>query len=148
MTDTFTANVAQFMRASGQTVGEYNVRQTALYIGLVLEETAEMLEAIGLHGTAGTLHERADMIKRGEWDAHIRIAGRQELLDAHIDSCWVHLGAAFSQGADVRGAQREVSRANLDKIVDGAVQKDANGKVRKPAGWRGPDLSQFVRGAL
>ena len=144
--ETFVSDITRFTKAVGCTTDRFNVRQTALYIGLQLEEMAEKLEAIGLDGeTYERMVELSAKMKSGIYDAYVRDGNRAAMLDADIDLAWVTIGSALSQGADVLGAMREVARANLDKIgPDGSVIKDENGKVRKPEGWRGPDISPFV----
>lgn len=145
--ETFVADVRRFTEAVGCTTDRFNVRQTALYIGLQLEEMAEKLEAFGLTGdTFEHLLRLSKHMKEGKHDDRLANFGdREALLDADIDLAWVTIGSALSQGAEVLGAMKEVSRANLDKISpDGTVLKDENGKVKKPAGWRGPDISPYV----
>jgi len=145
--ETFVADVRRFTEAVGCTTDRFNVRQTALYIGLQLEEMAEKLEAFGLTGaTFEHLRQLSKDMKEGKHDDRLTNFGdREALLDADVDLAWVTIGSALSQGADVIGAMREVARANLDKIgPDGTVLKDENGKVKKPAGWRGPDNSPFI----
>lgn len=145
MKETFVADVKKFMEAAGQTTEGFNVRQTALYIGLQLEEMAEKLEAVGALVAADFLNETSLKFKLGRYDDGIRYADSQELLDADIDLAWVTVGAALSSGADVLGAMQEVARSNLSKIgEDGSVQKDGNGKVMKPLYYFPPDLSPFV----
>lgn len=145
-TETFVADVRRFTEAVGCTTDRFNVRQTALYIGLQLEEMAEKLEAIHVESDIPRLLRRlSDGFKSGVLDKRVANGDREAMLDADIDLAWVTIGSALSQGADVLGAMREVARANLDKIgPDGSVIKDENGKVRKPAGWRGPDNSPFI----
>lgn len=148
-TETFVADVRRFTEAVGCTTDRFNVRQTALYIGLQLEEMAEKLEAIGYAGDAllvRLMKGTSSQFKSGSFDQLVETCGdREAMLDADIDLAWVTIGSALSQGADVLGAMREVARANHDKIgPDGSVIKDENGKVRKPAGWRGPDNSPFI----
>lgn len=144
--ETFVADVRRFAELAGCTTDQFNARQTALYIGLQLEEMAEKLEAIfGCRDMmVRLLISVSSLFKRGDYDSDVAKANRECLLDADIDLAWVTVGSALSQGADVLGALREVARANLDKINVGVVKKDANGKVIKPAGWRGPDMSQFI----
>lgn len=158
--ETFIADVRQFTEAVGCTTDRFNVRQTALYIGLQLEEMAEKLQALDLDTTAGTLQDLGRMFKQGAMDSRVRLADRADMLDADIDLAWVTIGSALSQGADVLGACGEVARANMDKLVScgchydpdcerckggGLVAiKDVNGKVTKPAGWRAPDITPFV----
>ena len=168
--ETFVADVRRFTEAVGCTTDRFNVRQTALYIGLQLEEMAEKLEAIFPPnvGTMDTAQIRtlSSAFKQGALDIYVANGDRAAMLDADIDLAWVTIGSALSQGADVLGAMREVARANLDKLVECDDQhlgmdrplqdcpkcggrlayaiKDANGKVMKPAGWRGPDITPFI----
>lgn len=146
--ETFVADVRRFTEAVGCTTDRFNVRQTALYIGLQLEEMAEKLEAIGYAGDAllvRLMKGTSEQFKSGSFDQLVETGDREAMLDADIDLAWVTIGSALSQGADVLGAMREVARANLDKIgPDGTVLKDENGKVKKPAGWRGPDIAPYV----
>lgn len=166
MSERFISDVRLFTEAVGCTVDRFNVRQTALYIGLQCEELAEKLEACGLQDLPGRLQEMGTFFKMGEFDHMVEKADREGMLDADIDLAWVSIGSALSQGADVTGACREVARANLDKLVQcdethlgtdrllsdcpkcgGHLMyavKDGNGKVTKPAGWRAPDLTPFV----
>lgn len=144
--ETFVADVRRFTEAVGCTTDRFNVRQTALYIGLQLEEMAEKLEAMDVSSfVPPSLRTLSRCFKDGTLDHRVENGDREAMLDADIDLAWVTIGSALSQGADVLGAMREVARANLDKIgPDGSVIKDENGKVRKPAGWRGPDNSPFI----
>lgn len=154
-TETFVADVRRFTEAVGCTTDCFNVRQTALYIGLQLEEMAEKLEALGWDGAVATggffsdlvikLRQASTMFKQDRMDSVVESGDREAMLDADVDLAWVTVGSALSQGADLLGSMREVARANLDKIgPDGSVLKDENGKVKKPAGWRGPDNSPFI----
>lgn len=113
---------ARFMRASGQTVGEINARQFALYRNLIEEEHKELVDAVW----------RDD---------------RVEQLDALIDILVVTIGAIHSMGADATGAWREVMRTNMAKVdpVTGLVRRREDGKILKPQGWQPPDLKQYLR---
>lgn len=144
--ETFVADVRRFTEAVGCTTDRFNVRQTALYIGLQLEEMAEKLEAVCLQGgTSDQLRTMSSNFKSGYYDTLVANGDREAMLDADVDLAWVTVGSALSQGADLLGAMREVARANLDKIgPDGTVLKDENGKVKKPSGWRGPDIAPYV----
>lgn len=148
------SDVKKFMEAAEQTTDKFNVRQTALYIGLQLEEMAEKLEAI--FGSAGTLnHDVMDIVdnicdlsydlKNAYFDGDVASANRESLLDADIDQMWVTIGSVLSQGADIDGAIAEVTRSNMSKMVDGKMQKDPNGKVAKPKTFSPPDLTPFVK---
>ena len=111
----------KFMKASDQTVGEFNQDQFALYYNLIGEEFEELNEAC----SAGD---------------------RVEMLDALIDILVVTIGAIHSMGSDAEGAWKEVMASNFNKIdrQTGRVRKREDGKVLKPVGWQPPDLKPFV----
>jgi predicted HAD superfamily Cof-like phosphohydrolase len=112
----------KFMRACDQTVDHFNQDQFNLYTRLINEEVEELWQA------------NAD-------------GNRVECLDALIDILVVTVGAIHSLGADGEGAWNEVMRTNFAKIDSntGKVIKREDGKVLKPAGWKPPELAQFVR---
>lgn len=145
----FFSDVQKFMTIAGQLDSDgFNARQTALYIGLQLEEMAEKLEACGFNSASpavSLLHNASADFKRGLFDAMVQRADKEALLDADIDLAWVTIGSALSQGANVEGAAAEVSRANLAKFPEGVAVRDDNGKVVKPEGWTGPNLSAFIQ---
>ena len=112
----------KFMRASGQTVDQYDADQYQMYVGLIQEEMAELQEAIsGKDPTAE--------------------------LDALIDILVVTAGAIHSMGVDAPGAWKEVMRSNLAKIDPrtGKVRRREDGKILKPANWEPPRLSGYIR---
>jgi len=137
----FVERVLAWNRAAGNTEGEFNPRQAALYVGLILEEVAEMLEEF-----RGDIYVRqlAERFKRGEFDEAMAEADRIHLADAGCDIAVVAVGLLMSLGADVQGALREVCDSNDSKLVDGRLLKDGNGKVIKPAGYRQPNLEEFL----
>jgi len=111
-----------FMEACDQTAdGTNNKEQYDLYRSLISEELEELNEAI----------ENNDEV---------------EQLDALIDILVVTIGAIHSMGADAEEAWSEVYKTNLAKIDKdtGKVIKREDGKVLKPAGWKGPVLKQFL----
>lgn len=140
-------SVEAFMTAAQQTTLVFNERQASLYTGLQFEELAEKLEALGLNRTAQQLHALAVPFKDDRMEIAFINADRTALLDAEIDLAWVTIGAAFSAGSFVPGAVDEVARSNLAKInpATGTMDKDANGKVIKPAGWTAPNLQPFIQ---
>lgn len=148
--ETFVADVRQFTEAVGCTTDQFNVRQTALYLGLMAEEFAEVLEALSLPLHAKSLHHISNQFKTGRLDGAVLATNqRVELLDGCTDLAWVTIGAMLSQGVDVLGAMREVARSNMSKLIeapDGTplAVKDINGKVVKPASFSGPDLTPFI----
>jgi len=112
---------AKFMNACGQSVGNSNVEQYAMYLKLIDEEVGELRQAV--------------------------LAGdRVEQLDALIDILVVTVGAVQSLGADGEGAWKEVMSTNFAKIdsLTGRVRKREDGKVLKPVGWRPPELSKYI----
>jgi len=121
-------SVRDFTQAIGCTTDQYNARQTALYIGLQLEEMAEKLEAMAtpndsgfvsapLRKLSGMLNDFSADFKAGNFDAHVARADRSDMLDADVDLAWVTIGSMLSQGVDVEGACGEVERANMAKLV-------------------------------
>lgn len=147
--------VRQFMLIGGQSIQGFNVKQAGLYTGLQLEEIAEKLALIAAAEPDSTsrvqLGELVNHItvfalrfKQGYHQGAVAFADRAELLDADIDLAWVALGGAFSTSTCAPAAFAEVARANLDKYPGGVVLRDANGKIKKPEGWQGPNLLPYV----
>jgi predicted HAD superfamily Cof-like phosphohydrolase len=66
-----------------------------------------------------------------------------EAADGLADLVWVCLAAAVRMGVDLPAVWERVKAANMAKFGEGAW-KDEDGKVRKPPGWKPPD----VRGVL
>lgn len=145
--ETFVADVRKFAEAAGCTTDEFNVRQTALYIGLQLEEMAEKLEGVFFSDSlTPQMRYMSDEFKSGKYDSYVECSDRLWMLDADIDLAWVTVGAALSSGADVLGAMKEVARSNFSKMVDGKMVKDANGKVIKGPDFSPPYLAPFITG--
>lgn len=152
------AEVRKFMRNGGCTTDSFNPAQATLYVGLVLEEVAELISTISegcvdaaVHRDLCSMHSDIDayakLFKRGEFQGDVMRAHKTDgayLLDAMIDIAWVATGAALSTSTNTAGAFAEVARANNAKMPGGVCTKDANGKIVKPANWPGPDLSPFV----
>jgi predicted HAD superfamily Cof-like phosphohydrolase len=112
----------KFMTACDQTVGEFNINQLNMYLGLIKEEGDELSEAVKRMDKIGT-------------------------LDALIDIMVVTIGTLHSLGVDAEGAWNEVMRTNFAKIdpETGKVNKREDGKVLKPEGWTPPELAQFIK---
>lgn len=150
--------VKEFMQIGGQTTDHTNAAQCCLYIGLIAEELAEILRCVGkgavlasreaeLRTFALAVEGVAEAFKAGVYTGEVGACDKADLLDGAVDAAWVSMGAMFSIGSGSLAtieAFREVTRANFDKFHGGVVQRDANGKVVKPEGWRPPDLSPFV----
>lgn len=135
---------------AGNTTKTINVRQSALYLGLQLEELGEKLEAIGFVKSADVFYRMAGDFKAKKFDHQIgqalaEPARRQAMLDADMDLIVVSTGAAMSQGADVAGALQEVIDSNNSKRHDDLrLHKDTNGKIIKGPNYREPDLKPFM----
>jgi predicted HAD superfamily Cof-like phosphohydrolase len=112
----------KFMRACDQTVGEFDIKQYNMYVGLIDEEFTEFNVAFA----------NQDQV---------------EQLDALIDILVVTIGAIHSAGFDAEGAWKEVMATNFAKIDSetGKVRKREDGKVLKPVGWTPPNLAPFVK---
>jgi len=137
--------IRSFNIVAGNTHDTFNVRQSALYAGLQCEELAEKMVTLGFMGMSSVLKQMASGFKEGSFDDRFVNVDRADLLDDDIDMLVVTIGSMLSQGANVHGAFQEVHRANMDKVwPDGTMHRDSNGKVVKPEGWKGPDLSPFI----
>lgn len=113
---------AQFMRACGQTVGEFNTDQFVLYSKLSAEELKEQ-EAAELCG---------DDV---------------EVFDAQLDRLVVLVGEMLSlwPPSMIQAGWHEVMRSNMSKCVpDGqggfTTIKRKDGKILKPDTYSPPDL--------
>jgi predicted HAD superfamily Cof-like phosphohydrolase len=122
MTNIFT-DQEKFMKACDQSVGEFNINQLNMYLGLIKEEGDELQAAI---------------VKQD----------KVETLDALIDILVVTVGTLHSLGVDAEGAWNEVMKTNFAKIdtKTGKVSKREDGKVLKPEGWTPPALNNFIKG--
>lgn len=152
----FVESVIEFNAIAG-TGAEFDTRKTALYIGLQLEEMAEKIAAIepsyesrpSLSMLQETLERFSHSFKQGLYDKDVSTINRVEALDADIDLAVVALGGACAMGARVQDAAQEVMRSNLSKFptdIRGKryAEKDANGKVKKAAGYTPPNLKGMV----
>lgn len=111
---------AIFMRACGQTVGEFDLDQFNLYLKLLQEEITELQTALGQQDKVQT-------------------------LDALLDIIVVSVGAVHSIGARGEEAWQAVVDSNMAKIDPdtGEVRRRADGKIMKPEGWQPPNLADF-----
>lgn len=142
-------DVRKFMEAADCTVDRHNPKQASLYLGLVAEELSEALDALGNSLIAAkTVSAFADALKQhdGSKLADMTHEQRVAMFDAAIDIAWVAIGLAYSIGGDPECGAIEVARSNLSKIgPSGKMERDANGKVTKPATYSPPELAPLVR---
>jgi predicted HAD superfamily Cof-like phosphohydrolase len=138
--------IRHFNTLAGNTDKIFNPRQCALYTGLQCEELAEKFKTLGLTTPSELLSRYASEFKEGHLNWAFELSpDRVALADDDIDLLVVTLGSLLSQGVGIHGAFSEVHRANMAKIwPDGTMHRDANGKVVKPEGWTGPDLTPYV----
>ncbi len=137
-------DVRRFMEASGQTTGKMNPEQAALYLGLQCEGLAEKLRRIGYTMLADELHDSGlDIREFGH--QYIGKFDRDTLAADDFVLLWVTIAAMHSEGIDPETAWYCGAPSNLAKIVNGKVEKDETGKVKKPAtGWQEPDFRPSV----
>lgn len=124
----FIGDQSRFMRACGQTVGEHNEDQCAMYEDLLREEAGERLDAFA-------------------------IGDAVEEFDADLDILVVHIGRMLSRWHPnmIKAGWHEVMRSNMSKCVsDGnggmTVIKRDDGKILKPVSYSPPDLASIMRG--
>lgn len=68
-----------------------------------------------------------------------------QFLDGCIDSLWTIASECYALGVSPVPLFNEVARSNLSKIPEsGTIEKNAAGKVMKPAGYIKPNLIQYV----
>jgi predicted HAD superfamily Cof-like phosphohydrolase len=154
----FISKVKLFNELAGNK-NQFDKKMISLYIGLILEETGELMESIkstapmdgvAFEMMAQSLHELADLFKKADFEVEQMIIDRVAFLDAAMDIMVVSCGAGIASGADVDGAANEVMDSNLTKFPLDAegnhtVIKDENGKVQKPESYRKPELERFIQ---
>lgn len=150
-----TQAVMTFMSLAGQSTDKFNARQACLYTGLQLEEMAEKIEVImgGCLTTSqkehlGALHSVLKLFaaefRDGLHQGDILRCDHAELIDADFDTAWVSIGALASTSPSPGAAIAHGTHTNMDKFRGGIVQKDENGKVKKPADWQRPDFEPYI----
>jgi predicted HAD superfamily Cof-like phosphohydrolase len=119
------------------------------YLGakLVLEEVAELMQALGVHFSVGYGNKGEGVFITDEWLAkeghEVDVVGA---VDAIADIFYVVLGVALRLGVDEAAFNRvwaEVTRANMAK-AGGPLRAD--GKRLKPEGWTPPDIAGALNG--
>lgn len=128
-------DVAHFMAAADQQRNDMTAR---LYLGLMLEEVAETLEAEGYLNIARQIQGYATDIKSGlipQQEPNL-LAG----FDGGLDTVWVTFGYMLARNFPIAEGWAEVARSNASKTVNGRLIKNENGKVMKPDTYSPPDL--------
>ena len=135
--DTSLAAQKEFMTACGQTTEVLNLQQLRLYVGLVLEETKELVEA---------MQNLESGIAAGQPIHRNDIA---EILDAGGDIMVVAGGVINSIGIHPGNVLDRVWATNLAKISpDGKVLRREDGKILKPPGWEPPIFTDLADSVL
>lgn len=156
----FFGSIATFNHLAGAINGSFDAKMIGFYTGMQCEELAEKLRAIFYHNgqpafdfpgqqfveqLIGDLDTLGERLKHNEFEHCCASADPVELLDADVDIQVVSEGSILAQGADGDGARAEVCRSNMDKVVDGKLQRHPDtGKIMKPEGWRAPELAPFI----
>ena len=84
-----------------------------------------------------------------ELEAACRVGDLAAAADAIADLVWVAYGTAHYFGLPMEAVWAEVRRANMEKVLgpasDATHKRGAGETVRKPAGWRAPDLDAVLQ---
>lgn len=148
----FVQKVCHFNELAG-TPNEFDKRKVGLYIGLCLEEMAEIIAACGsrqaFEHMVHTMNHWSKRFKEGDFDENLEHMDRVAALDGFVDTAVVALGGAYAMGANVDGATHEVADSNLSKFQDEngdfMVYRDENGKIKKGPKYRSPNLQPFLK---
>jgi len=121
----------------------------SIQVAVHLEEIVEMLDTLMFdHGSTmpgkGTLARSAldtlsTALKKGY--ATASVLDREEFLDSLADQIVTAVGVGHCAGMKTAEACTRVNTSNWTKTVDGEFQRDAQGKITKPATYVAPDLS-------
>lgn len=120
------------------------------------DDVFEFIAAVGqVDGHTGRVTEEnttriySDLVDE-EYEEFVAAVTDEEKLDGAMDLIWVVLGYCIARGWDIPGAWEEVRRTNMAKLqvdpVTGRLKRRSDGKILKPEGWTGPNLTPFVNG--
>jgi hypothetical protein len=113
-----------------------------------LEELAEMFEVLTVSDGRKdvsfplwcTIKSLSERLKAGEVHATINPGEREAFLDALADQIVTAVGVGHCAGMHTAEAVARVNTSNWSKTVDGEFQRDAQGKITKPATYVKPNL--------
>ena len=142
-------DVKSFMAIAGQKIEPMptlpsDEKQTDLEIramGSVLKKMSLRLK--DLKGEKA-LRSRLMLEELGETLVDLSEDNIEGVADGIADLCYVAIGSAVTFGMDLGAVWDEVQRANMSKFPDGKAIKDDHGKVIKPEGWTGPDITKVL----
>lgn len=67
-----------------------------------------------------------------------------EVADALADIIYIAVGTALEYGIPLERVFAAVHESNMAKLVDGVLLRHPNGKVKKPEGWKAPDIKSIL----
>ena len=111
-------------------------------ISCVVEEEAELFEALGIEDVAQYLHKLALDIRTN--NKEIKQENLPKILDAIADIKVTCIGMAKFLGFDLEGALVEVNRANYSKFENGKPLLNEHGKIMKSVNYKAPELEPFI----
>jgi len=118
-------------------------------VEIFIRTIEEVDGAKAIHYSPKTVGIYQDLVDE-EYEEFVDAVTDEEKLDGAMDLIWVVLGYCIARGWNVEGAWEEVRRTNMAKLqVDpatGVLKRRADGKILKPEGWTGPNLTPFVNG--
>lgn len=153
----FVQKVIKFNEIAGNKM-QFDSRMLCLYIGLVLEECEEMVDAFQndrnvdpeqsfLTDLRLALVATANAFKGGTFDYMAEGANHKEVADAGGDISVVGIGTVMTSGYEVNGVLNEIADSNLSKYATQSgeylVLRDENGKVKKGELFFRPDLDKY-----
>jgi predicted HAD superfamily Cof-like phosphohydrolase len=112
-------------------------KQLRLRLAMLFEEYQELTEALGMKSMVLDEH----MAEIWAWQPEPDKIDDIEVMDALGDIDYLSEGFRLTYGVNGDSIANEIQRSNMDKT--GGLT-DANGKIRKPTNWVGPD----IRGCL
>ena len=142
---------ANWLKACGKE--QKNIEHITAQLGCFLEEVIELLDMVSSNNTLffrkvintkQDFHSLIDMIKNGQASAYITLANRENTIKELCDISVTVDGLAYLLGMDKESADQKVLDSNDAKLVNGKPVILPGGKIGKPEGWRGPDLSGCV----
>ena len=141
----FSHRVRDFMIAGGQPVRDYpgdpgkDVRLLAAR--LLIEEALECVQALGVD-----IVRDGNRVDPQEVIGSLCVTGDADIVgvtDGACDTIFVSYWAMNALGISDYLPMLEVCDSNDRKFGPGSY-KDENGKIRKPAGWVGPDIESAI----
>ncbi len=125
-------------------VPEPTDKNKSVQVGCWMEESCEVIDALGESLYLDSLADLTNKYKLGEGKVILTDEQRLELLDGLCDVIVTAVGVAHMFDMDIIGAMSEVNRSNFSKFVDGKPVFNEQGKIAKPATYSPPDLKDFV----